>query len=97
MNWLKKLLEKRAKAPILRELDRAISKLESGQTTREVVVPLRRELLNALRGKLPEGIGQILLDLVLAGMDWEGMIARPADEVVVVLRTLRRQVEGARL
>ena len=97
MNWLKKLLTDRAKAPVLRELDRAISKLQSGQTVREVVVPLRRALLDALRGKLPEGIGQLLLDIVLAGMDWEGMPSKPAHEVEAVLVRLRKQVEGARL
>jgi hypothetical protein len=97
MNWLKKLLTDRAKAPLLRELDRAIAKLKSGQSVREVVVPLRRGLLDALRGKLPEGIGQLLLDIVLAGTDWEGLVTRPAHVVEEVLVRLRTRVEGARL
>lgn len=97
MNWLKKLLTDRAKAPVLRELDRAISKLQSGQSVRDVVVPLRSGLLSALRGKLPGGIGELLLDLVLAGVDWEGMTSRPAHVVEEVLVRLRKRAEGARL
>lgn len=97
MNWLKTLLTKRAKAPVLRELDRAIGKLESGQTVAEVVPALRGALTKALSVWLPAGIGPWLLDLVLAGLDWDGLLAKPAADVLAELKRLRVRVEGARL
>jgi hypothetical protein len=97
MNWLKALLTKRVKAPVLRELDRAIGKLESGATVAEVVPVLRGGLLKVLRGHLPAGLGEWLLDLVLAGLDWDGLLKQPAVAVVLILKSLRVRVEGARL
>lgn len=97
MNWLKNLLTKRTKAPVLRELDRAIGKLESGQTVAEVVPALRAALTKVLAGWLPAGIGPWLLDLVLAGMDWDRLLDKPAFAVVLTLKALRLRVEGARL
>lgn len=97
MNWLKDLLTKRAKAPILRELDRAIKKIEAGQTPKLAVPYLRAQLLKALRGHLPAGLGEWLLDMVLAGMDWDGLLSKPAADVADELKRLRKKVEGARL
>lgn len=97
MNWLKDLLTKRAKAPVLRELDRAIGKADSGQTATVVVPQLKKGLLDVLRGKLPDGIGQLLLDIVLAGVNWDELAKKPSADLADFLRGLRKRVEGARL
>jgi hypothetical protein len=94
---LKDQATKRAKAPVLRELDRAIGKAETGQTAAAIVPQLKSALLTALRGKLPDGIGEMLLDIVLAGVNWDDLAKKPSADLGEFLRGLRKRVEGARL
>lgn len=97
MNWLKKLLTKRAMAPVLRELDRAIEKLKNGKTALEVLPSLQSSLERALRGFLPPVMGEILPSLVLSQFDWVGVYNLHKDEIITRLVVLRQRVEGARL
>ena len=94
---LKRDSTKRAKAPILRELDRAIGKLLSGESSDLVVENLRQALLSSLAGKLPPIIGPLLLDVVLAQVDWDALTLSGTDRAVAELQRIKKQVEGARL
>lgn len=101
MNWLKRLLNdallKRVKSDLLREIDRAIGKLETGQTAADVIPILKRELLRVLTGKLPAGAGAFLLDILLMSVDWVGFVSLPVSVVLDNLLRIRKRVEGARL
>ena len=96
-NPLLDLLLKRAKAPVLREIDRAIGKLQNGKTVAEVATELQKGLMNALSGWMPKGVGGVLLGLLLADVDWTGVLKMPSDKFATWLRTMRTRVEGARL
>ena len=94
--WMKDLLTKRAKAPILRELDRAIGKAKSGETAAQIVPALRDGLTRALRGWLPAGLGEMLLGLVLADVNWDQLLTLPSDKLAEFLTKLRKRVETMR-
>ena len=94
---LKRDASKRAKAPVLRELDRAIGKLENGESSEFVVENLRETLLKWLSKSLPPIIGPLLLNIVLAQVDWDALTVGGTDRAVKELQRIRLQVEGARL
>lgn len=95
-NPLLDLLLKRAKAPVLREIDRAILKLKNGATVAEIAPELQKGIMNALSGWMPKGVGGVLLGLLLADVDWAGVLQMPSDKFAVWLKTMRTRVEGAR-
>lgn len=97
MKALLNLLLKRAKAPVIRELKRAISKLRSGATASEVIPQLLGFLTRTLSGYLPKEVGTLLLGLVLAGVNWNELARQPSDVVADKLTDLLIQVEGARI
>ena len=96
-NRLKLDATKRAKAPILRELDRTIGKIESGEHPEYLIESLRKSLLSSLAGKLPPVIGPLLLDIVLAQVNWDALVGQGAERVIIDLQRIKKQVEGARL
>jgi hypothetical protein len=101
MNWLKDLINKtylaRAKAPLLREIDRAVAKLRSGETAATVVPALELGFSRALAGWLPSAVAMLLLPLVLGNVDWLGLVTMTTNELASFLSGLRTKVEGARL
>lgn len=100
LNWLKKLLTpelERAKQDVIREIDRAIGKIDSGDSPKVVAELLRNELSRILaKAKLPD-VGGVLLNIVLARMDWDGLLAKPSGDIRLELARLRDRVKGARL
>lgn len=96
MKALLNLMLKRAKAPILRELDRATLKLQNGATAAEVAPELQRGIMNALSGWMPKGVGGLLMGLLLAEVNWAELLHQPADKFAAWLKAKRREVEGAR-
>jgi hypothetical protein len=100
MNWLKNLLNgtfNTTKANALREIDRAIEKLEGGATVAVVVEQLRERLTQLLAtAKLPVG-GAILLNIVLAQVNWPALLGKLPADALAELKRLRLRVEGARL
>lgn len=95
-NPLLDLLLKRAKAPVLREIDRATLKLQNGATAAEVAPELQKGIMNALSGWLPKGVGGVLMGLLLADVNWAEVLKMPADKFALWLKTMRKRVEGAR-
>ena len=100
MNWLKKLLNQGLdsfKQDVVREIDRAMGKLNSGETVGQVVPELQRAVAGLVaKAKLPPPLGTILVSLLLV-VDWSGLLAKPAGDVVAELARLRAKVLGARL
>lgn len=96
-NPLLDLLLKRAKAPVLREIDRAIGKLQNGQTTAEVAPELQKRIMDALSGWMPKGVGRVLLPLLLADVNWAEVLQMPSLKFAEWLKGKRKEVEGARL
>lgn len=100
MDWLKKLLLgpfNVTKAAALREIDRAIKKLESGETVAVVVEELRERLTQLLAtAKLPAG-GAILLNILLAQVHWQALLGKLPADALAELKRLRSRTEGARL
>lgn len=100
MNWLKKLLSGPfavTKTAVLREIDRAIGKLESGATVAVVVEELRERLTQILAtAKLPPA-GAILLNIVLAQVNWPALLGKLPADALAELKRMRTRVEGARL
>ena len=94
--WMKDILTKRAKAPVLREIDRAIEKARSGKTGAEVVPALQEALVKALRGWLPAGIGEFLLTLILAEVNWDEVLKMTSGQLAEFLINLRKNVETKR-
>ena len=101
LNWLKNLFNpalNRAKADALREIDRAQAKIDNGQTIASIVSDLRSALSGVMaRYKLGGAVGQMLLDMVLAQVDWAGLANKSGADVTRELARIRKQVEGARL
>ena len=85
------------KKDILREIDRAVGKLESGQTTADVVDALHSAISELIaKARLPLPLGPILVSILLM-VDWSGLSTSPAVGVLHTLKRLRKDVEGARL
>ena len=97
LNRLKGDATKRAKAPVLREIDRAIGKLENGADASEVILGLRQSLLAVFSKALPPIIGPLLLDLVLAKVNWDELETMAAEHIVIEIKRIRTQVERVRL
>lgn len=99
-NWLKNLLAgplNTAKAAVLREFDRAITKLQNGETVAVVIEELRTRVTQILAtAKLPAG-GAILLNIVLAQVNWPALLGKLPADALAELRRTRSRVEGARL
>lgn len=100
MNWLKNLLTpilERTKADVLREIDRAIGKIDSGDSPKVIAEQLRNTLTRLLAtAKLPPA-GAVLLTIALASMDWPGLIAKPSADIRAELVRLREKIKGVRL
>lgn len=100
LNWLKGLLNKkldRAKSAVTRELQRALNKIDSGETAGVVASQLRQNLSQLLaKEKLGGEGGKFLLDMVLAQADWVGLMGKAASEIRKFIVTLKTRVEGAR-
>lgn len=101
MNWLKALINERLLAPvrdaICREIDRAIGKLNSGQTASELAGPLQSRIADLIAtARLPMPFGPMITAIVMS-FDWSGLAAKPSADAVKTLTLLRRQIEGARL
>ena len=100
MNWLKKLFAptfEAVKADALREIDRAIGKLQDGSAASTVVRDLRNVLTHAIGAAHLPGIASVLVDLLLSQVDWVGMAGKPSSEVIAELQRIRLKVDGARL
>ena len=100
MNWLKKLLNgalNTFKDDVSREIDRAIGKLQSGQTVGEAVDALHNAVAALLaKSKLPPPTGAILASLLMM-VDWQGLSKKSADQAIVELNRLKNRIAGARL
>lgn len=100
MNWLKKLLSgpiNAFKADVLREIDRAERKLQSGETAEAVIKALQQAVAEALaKTRLPVPLGAVLASMLLL-VDWGGLAKMPTEKALTELHRLRKQVEGARL
>lgn len=98
--WLKVLLNGAlnvAKADVVREIDRALRKIENGETAAVVASELRQRLSALLaKAKLGGEGGKFLLDMVLAQVDWVGLLGKPAAEITKALEALKTRVQGAR-
>lgn len=90
-------LTKRIKAPILRELDRAIQKAKNGESGAQVVIALKFALVKILSQKLPEGFGDFLLETLLANVNWDELTKFDPQKLADFLLHLKKQVEGFRL
>ena len=101
LNWLKTLFTptlERVKADVIREIDRALEKIRSGQNAREVSTQLRLTLSQLFaKTKLGSGAGGYLLDIVLAQVNWEAFVRGPLENIAPELEKLRDRVKGARL
>ena len=85
------------KKDVIREIDRAIGKIESGDSA-AIVINLLHTKLSALvsRIPLPPPLGPILTGILLLA-PWDRLLVAPSDIAINGLRDLRSQVEGARL
>ena len=100
MNWLKRLLNGAIgsfKSDVNREIDRAIGKLQNGETVSMVVDALHATIADLLaKAKLPVPLGAILASVLMMA-DWGNLTKMPVEQAIVELQRLRKQVEGARL
>ena len=100
MNWLKKLLNgalNTFKDDVSREIDRAIGKLQSGQTVGEAVDALHNAVASLLaKSKLPPPTGAILASLLMM-VDWQGLAKKSTDQAIAELNRLKNRIAGARL
>lgn len=101
MRNLKRWLNAKLIAPtveaVVRELDRAIEKLEQGSTVSEVVLALRSEIVKiAAKTRLPGPLGTAVMGMLLVA-PWGDLAGRPTEDAVKTLKRLRRDVEGTRL
>ena len=101
MRNLKRWLNAQLVAPtvkaVVRELDRAVDKLQNGSTASEVVLALRTEIAKiAAKTRLPGPLGTALLGMLLVA-PWGDLAGRPTEDAILALRRLRRDVEGIRL
>jgi hypothetical protein len=99
MNWLKNLLNNqlnRFKSDINREIDRAISKLESGESQTLVVNELQSKVSTIVsKVKLPQPLGAILIGLLLV-FDWSELTSKPTQYVIEKLKELKEEIKGKR-
>lgn len=100
MNWLKNILNgalNSFKRDVTRELDRAIGKLQSGQTTVQVVAQLHEAVADLLaKTRLPLPLGALLASLLMM-VDWSALASKPSASAIAELERLKKQVQGARL
>jgi hypothetical protein len=100
MNWLKQLLNRGLdglKKDIVREIDRAVAKIESGETQTLAVGYLQDKIAGLVaKARLPQPLGGILVAMLMS-FDWVRLSDLPAERVVLELKRLRSRVEGARL
>lgn len=100
LNLLKKLaapLFESAKKNVIAEIDRAVLKLENGEAVNLVVNALKKVLLDLLGKSHLPGVASVLLDFVLASVDWNLLAASPKEKAVRELKQIRLKVAGARL
>lgn len=99
MNWLKRFLNNkldRFKSDINREIDRAISKLESGESQTLVVNELQSKIATIVsKVKLPQPLGTILIGLLLV-FDWSELTSKPTQYVIEKLKKLKEELKGKR-
>lgn len=100
MNWLKKILNGALngfKSDLYREIDRAIWKLENGETTAMAVDALHSKIADLLaKARLPLPLGAILASILMM-VDWGELGRKPAADAVAELGRIRKRIEGARL
>jgi hypothetical protein len=85
------------KRDIIREIDRAVGKLQSGESGAMVVQQLHSTLADILSSAaLPFPLGPVLASILMMA-PWDRLVTTPSALVVGELGRLRKQVEGARL
>jgi hypothetical protein len=85
------------KKDVVREIDRAIGKIESGDSVAIVINLLHAKLSTLVsRIPLPPPLGPILTSVLLMA-PWDRLLVAPSELAINGLHELRSQVEGARL